>query len=155
MIVLILIILLVAIISVVIFVLSYTGYQFGWYAGLEKPNYYYYDWIYSPIWFLNYGIIIYTWTILMTRSTALTAGGITFLYLLHLILLFLYTFTFYYYRNPEKSLAILIATILSLMMIMIITVLDPILLILLTLYLIWLLYLLYITWQLAILNPLA
>lgn len=147
----ILIVILIAIIAILIFVLSYTGYQLGWYSSLEKPRNYYYTWIYSPIWFIIYGILIYTWSI--CRKSPLTSGGITLIYLLQMVLLLLYVIFYFYYRSPEKSIPFLIASIIILMAIMLLFIYDPISVMLLSLYLIWLLYLLYSTWQIVIINP--
>lgn len=145
-------ILIVLIIAITAFILSYTAVRFGWYQKLEKPYLYYDNWVYSPIWYFVYGIVIFTW-IRMITSPYHYRVVIHILYTLQLLFILGWIVTFFYYRNPKGSMVWLFIATVILIAIILLSLDDPLSLFLLMLYLFWLLYLLYMTWQLVLLNP--
>lgn len=48
-------------VAIVFLFASYTAVRLGWLNKLKKPEAYYDNWVYTPIWYLIYGLIIYSW----------------------------------------------------------------------------------------------
>ena len=149
-------ILIVLVIAITALILSYTAIRFGWYQKLEKPALYYDGWVYSPIWYVMYGIVMYAWIRMITDPYQQSVGYrimIHILFGLQLLFMLLWIITYFYYRNPRSSMTCLFISIVLLVVLILLSLNDPLSLFLLILYLFWLLYLLYMTWQVAILNP--
>lgn len=144
-------ILIVLVIAIIAFALSYTAVRFGWYQGLDKPDFYYNEWIYSPLWYIIYGLIIYAWIRMVTILNNKIVTHIMFT--LQLLFMLAWIITFFYYRNIKGSMVFLFISIVILVVLILMSLNDPLSLILLVVYLVWLLYLLYTTWHLSILNP--
>ncbi len=149
-------ILIVLVIAITAFILSYTAIRFGWYQKLEKPYLYYDGWIYSPIWYFVYAVVIYSWIRLITLPYKQNVGYrvmMHILFTLQLLFMLGWIVTFFYYRNPKGSMVWLFISIVILVVLILLSLDDPLSLFFLTLFLFWLLYLLCMTWQVMKLNP--
>jgi tryptophan-rich sensory protein len=127
---------------------SYISIRFGWYEKLSKPEYYYNEWIYSPLWFIFYGVLIYA----LVRSFQISWLSFGLL-LVHLILLFLFIYYFFYSKDPYSSIYYITFAIIILIVSIFFVLDDPILVGLLLVYLLWLTYLYHISSSLLIANP--
>lgn len=149
-------ILIVLVIAIIAIVLSYTAIRFGWYNKLEKPYLYYNGWVYSPIWYLIYGLVMFSWIRLITDPCNNRVGHrilIHVLFLLQLLFMLGWIIELFYYRDITGSMVYLFLSITLLVILILLSISDPLSLFFLILFLSWLLYLLYMTWQLKRLNP--
>jgi len=149
-------ILIVLIIAITAFILSYSEVRFGWYRGLDKPYLYYDGWVYSPIWFIIYGIIIYSWIRMVTdpyMQSVRYRVMIHILFTLQLLFMLGWIITFFYNKDISNSIYYMFLAIVFLVVLILLSLNDPLSLVLLSIYLFWLLYLLYMTWQISMLNP--